>query len=94
MIMCHYSTAAHTKSRCSIVLATATVGSVGLYSCGLVDTAATILMLVAMLSSLACAREPFKTKLIFGESHKIIYWCARRDLNPRPMDYESTALTN
>ena len=94
MKMCHYSTAANTKSRCSIVLATATVGSVGTDPGRLVDTAATVLMLVAMLSSFACAREPFKTKLIFSESHKIIYWCARRDLNPRPMDYESTALTN
>jgi hypothetical protein len=73
MVMCHYSTAAHTECRSSIVLATATVGSVGLDSSGLVDTAATILMLVAVLSSLACAGEPFKTKLIFSKSHNDIY---------------------
>ena len=73
MIMCHYSTAANTKSRCSIVFAIATVGSVGLDSSGLVDTAATVLVLVAMLSSFACAGEPFKTKLIFSDFHKDIY---------------------
>ena len=93
MEVCHYTTAAYCESGCSIIFATATVGSVGSDSGGLVDTAATVLVLVAMLSSLACAREPFKTKLIFSESHKIIYWCARRDLNPQSTDYESAALT-
>jgi hypothetical protein len=37
-----------------------------------VNAAATILMFVAMLSSLACAGEPFKTKLIFSDFHGII----------------------
>jgi hypothetical protein len=69
----HYSTAAHCQCCCSVILTTATVGSVGSYSCGLVDTAATILMLVAMLSSFACAGEPFKTKLIFSDFHEGIY---------------------
>jgi hypothetical protein len=73
MKVCHYSTAAHTKSRCSVIFATATVGSVGHDTSGLVDTAATVLMLVAVLPSFACAGEPFKTELIFSESHKIIY---------------------
>ena len=73
MEVCHYTTAAHRESGCSIIFATATVGSVGSDSGGLVDTAATVLVLVAMLSSLACAREPFKTKLIFSESHNDIY---------------------
>jgi hypothetical protein len=81
--MCHYSTAAHTECRSSIVLATATVGSVGLDSSGLVDTTATILMFVAMLSSLACAREPFKTKLIFSDFHNDIYLV-------RPVGFEPT----
>jgi len=74
MKVCHYATAAYRESRCSIVFATATVGSVGSDSGGLVNTATTILMLVAVLSSFACAGEPFKSKLIFSESHKIIYW--------------------
>jgi hypothetical protein len=38
-----------------------------------VDTAATILMFVAVLSSLACTGEPFKAKLIFCDFHNNIY---------------------
>jgi hypothetical protein len=48
-----------------------------------VDTAATILMFVAMLSSFACAGEPFKTKLIFSDFHKDIYLV-------RPVGFEPT----
>ncbi len=73
MKMCNDTTATSHISHAAIVFAATTIGSVGNDSCGLVNTAATILMLVAMLSSLACAREPFKTKLIFSDFHSIIY---------------------
>ena len=92
--VCNYTATTHRIGRGTIVFATATVGSVGRDSRGLVNTAATILMFVAMLSSLACAREPFKTELIFGDLHGVFIWCAHQDLNLGPMDYESTALTN
>ena len=82
MVVCHYTTTTYTQCCNAIVFAAATVGSVGLYSRGLVDTATTILVLVAMLSSLACAREPFKTKLIFSESHEIIYLVRPEGLEP------------
>ena len=72
MKVCHHTTATHTQCRGTVVFTTATVGPVGNYSSGLVDTAATVLMLVAMLSSFACAGEPFKTKLIFCEFHSSI----------------------
>ena len=73
MEVCHYTATAYRESCCTIVFATATIGSVGTDSSGLVNTAATILMLVAMLSTFACAGEPFKTKLIFCEFHGNIY---------------------
>lgn len=73
MKMCHYTAAASTQSSGTIVFTAATVGSVGRNSSRLVNTAATILMLVAMLPSLACAGKPFKTKLIFSESHSFTY---------------------
>lgn len=78
----HNTAAAHTQCCGTIVFTTTTVGSVGLYSSGLVDTAATILMFVAMLSSLAGAREPFKTKLIFSELHSRIYMVRPKGLEP------------
>ena len=64
----------HTAAACGIcglpiVFAAATVGSVGCDSRRLVDAAATILVLVAMLSPFACAGEPFKTKLVFSDFH-------------------------
>jgi hypothetical protein len=74
MIVCHHATATHAQCCCSVVFTTATIGSVGSDSGGLVNTPATILMLVAMLSAFAGAGKPFKSKLIFSESHKIIYF--------------------
>lgn len=67
--MSNNTTATHAQCCGTIVFTTTTVGSVGLYSSGLVDAAATILVLVAVLPSLACAGEPFKTELIFCELH-------------------------
>ncbi len=78
----HYTTAAYTESCRTIIFAATTVGSVGNNSCGLVDTAATILVLVAMLSSLAGTREPFKTKLIFSDFHIDIYLVRPEGLEP------------
>ena len=69
----HHTTAACAESCRTVVFATAAIGSVGNNSCGFVDTAATVLMLVAMLSSLARAREPFESELIFSDFHKDIY---------------------
>ncbi len=80
--VCHYATTANTQGSCSIVFATAAVGSVGGDSGRLVDAAATVLMLVAMLSTFAGARKPFKSKLIFGESHKVIYMVGPEGLEP------------
>jgi hypothetical protein len=40
------------------------------------------LMLVAMLSAFAGAGKPFKSKLIFSESHKIIYLVRVEGLEP------------
>ena len=68
----HHTTATYIQCCGTIVFTAATVGSIGLYPSGLVDTAATVLMLVAMLSPFACAGEPFKTKLIFCEFHSSI----------------------
>jgi len=74
MEMCqHTATASHIGSM-TIVFATAAVSSVGRDSGGLVDTAATILVLVAMLTPFACAGEPFKSKLIFCDFHGSIYF--------------------
>ena len=84
MKMCHDTAAASAEGRCTIVFSTATHGSVGGNPCGLVDTAATILVFVAMLSSLACAREPFKTKLIFSELHDSIYLVGPFGVEPKP----------
>jgi hypothetical protein len=72
MKMCHHTATTSAERSGTIVFTTATVGSVGRYACGLVDAAATVLMFVAMLSSLACAGEPFKTKLIFSDFHSSI----------------------
>jgi hypothetical protein len=72
MKMCHHTATTSAECSSTIVFTTATVGSVGRYSGRLVNAAATILMFVAMLSSLACAGEPFKTKLIFSDFHGII----------------------
>ena len=82
MQMCHYTTTANTQCRCSIVFATAAVGAVGSDSGRLMDAAATVLMLVAMLSTFASARKPFKSKLIFGKSHKVIYMVRRVGFEP------------
>ena len=78
----HTATTSHQSSR-TIVFTTAAVGSVGADSRGLVDTAATILMLVAMLSSLACTGEPFKAELIFCDFHSVIYMVRPLGLEPR-----------
>ena len=80
--VCNYTATTHRIGRGTIVFATATVGSVGRDSRGLVNTAATILMLVAMLSSLACAGEPFKAELIFCEFHINIYMVGRVGFEP------------
>ena len=77
-----HTATAYTVSSSSIVFATAAVGSVGRDSGGLVDAAATILMFVAMLSSLACAGEPFKTELIFSDFHTNIYLVRPEGLEP------------
>ena len=73
MEMSDYTATTHRIGRGTIVFATAAVGSIGRDSSGLVNTAATILMLVAMLSPFACAGEPFKSKLIFSDFHMNIY---------------------
>lgn len=78
-----YTTATSYISGVAVVFATAAVGSVGCYSGGLVDTAATILVFVAMLSSLACTGEPFKTKLIFCNFHAVIYMVGQLGIEPR-----------
>ena len=78
----HTATASHISSM-TIVFAATTIGSVGGYSSGLVDAAATILMLVAMLSPFACAGEPFKTKLIFCDFHSDIYMVGPLGFEPR-----------
>lgn len=83
MKVCNHTTTTGAEGRCTIVFATATVGSVGSDSCWFVNTAATILMLVTMLSSLACAREPFKTKLIFSDFHCSIYLVGPLGIEPR-----------
>ena len=68
-----YTTTASSVCRLTIVLAATAIGSVGGDSGRLVDTAATILVLVAMLPPFACAGEPFKTKLVFSDFHTDIY---------------------
>ena len=83
MVVCHHTTATHTQCRGTVVFTTATVGPVGNYSSGLVNTAATILMLVAVLSSFACAGEPFKTELIFSKLHDNIYLVGPLGIEPR-----------
>ena len=77
----HTATASHISS-VAIVFAAATVGSVGRDSSGLVDAAATVLVLVAMLSPFACAGEPFKSKLIFSDFHTDIYMVGRVGFEP------------
>jgi hypothetical protein len=42
------------------------------YSCWLVDTPATILMFVAVLSTFTGTRIPFKPKLVFGDFHYFV----------------------
>jgi hypothetical protein len=71
MKMCGHSAHAGGKGSSTIVFPTATVGAIGLNSCGLVNTAATVLMFVAMLATFAGAREPFETKLIFCDFHDV-----------------------
>ena len=83
MEMSDYTTTTHRVSRGTIVFATAAVGSVGTDSGRLVDTAATILVFVAMLSPFACAGEPFKTELIFCEFHSSIYMVGQLGIEPR-----------
>ena len=77
----HTATASHIGCM-TIVFAAAAVGSVGRDPGGLVDTAATVLVLVAMLSSFACAGEPFKSKLIFCDFHSNIYMVRPEGLEP------------
>jgi hypothetical protein len=62
---------AATSIQCShtIVFATATGSAIGSDTGNNVNTAATILMFVAVLATFACTRVPFKSKLIFGKFH-------------------------
>ena len=82
MKVCNHTATTHRIGRGTIVFATAAVGPVGGNTGGLVDAAATVLMLVAMLSPLACTGEPFKTELIFCEFHSNIYMVRREGLEP------------
>ena len=82
MKVCQYTATACDISGLTIVFTATTVGSVGGYPGRLVDTAATILVFVAMLSSFACAGEPFKSKLIFSDFHKDIYMVRPEGLEP------------
>ena len=86
MEMCQHTATASHIGRMTIVFATTAVGSVGGDSRGLVDTAATILVLVAVLSSLACTGEPFKTKLIWCDFHSIIYLVGPLGIEPRLLE--------
>ena len=82
MKVCQHTATACDISSLTIVFAATTVGSVGRDSSGLVDAAATILVLVAMLSPFACAGEPFKSKLIFSDFHTDIYMVGRVGFEP------------
>jgi hypothetical protein len=77
-----HTTATGHVSRMFIIFSTTTVGSVGRYSGRLVNTAATILMLVAVLSPFACTGEPFIAKLIFCDFHSSIYMVGPPGLEP------------
>ena len=67
--VCQHTTTTSHIGCSTIVFATAAVGAVGCDPRGLVDASATVLVLVAMLSSLAGAGVPFKPKLIFSDFH-------------------------
>lgn len=82
MKVSQHTATAHSISGGAIIFAATAVGSVGRYSGGLVDTAATVLVLVAVLTSFACAGEPFKTKLIFCDFHNGIYLVRSEGLEP------------
>jgi len=64
MKVCHHTATTSCVGCCSVVFTTAAVCAVCSNASWLMDTTATILMLVAMLATFACATEPFKTKLI------------------------------
>ena len=67
--VCRYPGPAILIGGCFIIFTATTICSVGSNACGFMNTPATILMFVAMLSPFACTREPFKTKLIFCDFH-------------------------
>ena len=84
MKVCHHTATASDIGRVFVVFAATATSSVGNYSGGLVDTAATILVLVAMLSPFARAGEPFIAKLFWCDFHSsVIYLVGQLGIEPR-----------